>query len=144
MKKKGILLIAVILLSTAGLVHAQKGELTGSVDVTFLSKFVWRGFDIYDDKSAIHPSIDLDMYGTGLGINIGGYRANSGEFENLERWDYSLYYNNSLFETRFMLQTTELVGSTITIQITPVIPGEASTCRNCTRFSGGPRFVPLV
>jgi hypothetical protein len=98
MKKKGILLIAVILLSTAGLVHAQKGELTGSVDVTYLSKFVWRGFDIYDDKSAIHPSIDLDLYGTGFGINIGGYRANSGEFENRERWDYTLYYGNSLFD----------------------------------------------
>ncbi len=98
MKKKGILLIAVILLSTAGLVHAQEGKLSGTIDVTYLSKFVWRGFDYYDDKSAIHPSVDLDLYGTGLGINIGGYRANSDEFENIERWDYTLYYNNSLFE----------------------------------------------
>ena len=98
MKKKGILLITVILLSTGGLVQAQDGELHGVVDVTYLSKYVWRGFDIYGDKSAIQPSIDLDLYGTGFGINIMAHRANSGEYENGERWDYTLYYNNSLFE----------------------------------------------
>jgi hypothetical protein len=96
--KKVILLIAVILLSAAGLVHAQEGELTGTVDVTYLSKYIWRGFDIYDDKSAIQPSIDLDLYGTGFGICVMGHRANSGEYENGERWDYTLYYGNSLYE----------------------------------------------
>jgi hypothetical protein len=98
MKKKGILLIAVILLSTGGLVQAQEGELHGYVDVTYLSKYVWRGFDIYGDKSAIQPSIDLDLYGTGFGINIMGHRANSSKYENGERWDYTLYYYNSLFD----------------------------------------------
>ena len=96
--KKGILLIAVILLSAAGLVHAQEGELTGTVDVTYLSKYIWRGFDIYGDKSAIQPSIDLDLYGTGFGINVMGHRANASGYENGERWDYTLYYANSLYK----------------------------------------------
>ena len=96
--KKGILLIAVILLSTAGLVQAQEGELHGAFDVTYLSKYIWRGFDIYGDKSAIQPSIDLDLYGTGFGINVMAHRANSSEYEDGERWDYSVYYRNSLFE----------------------------------------------
>jgi hypothetical protein len=98
MKKKGILLTAVILMSTAGLVQAQEGELHGVIDVTYLSKYIWRGFDIYGDKSAIQPSIDLDLYGTGFGVNLMAHRANSGEYENSERWDYTLYYQNNLFE----------------------------------------------
>ena len=97
MKKKGILLLAVILLSTGGLVQAQERKLTGTIDVTYLSKYVWRGYDIYDDKSAIQPSIDLDLYGTGFGMNIMGHRANSDGHEDGERWDYTLYYYNSLF-----------------------------------------------
>ncbi|MHC4387408.1 MAG: TorF family putative porin [Planctomycetota bacterium] len=97
MKKKGILLLAVVLLSMGGLVQAEEGKLTGTIDVSYLSKYVWRGFDIFGDKSAIQPSIDLDLYGTGFGINVMGHRANSDGFENGERWDYTLYYQNGLF-----------------------------------------------
>jgi len=98
MKKKAILLTAVFLFATLSVVQAQEGELHGTIDVTYLSKYVWRGFDIYGDKSAIQPSIDLDLYGTGFGVNIMGHMANSSEYVNGERWDYTLYYCNSLFE----------------------------------------------
>jgi len=98
MKKKGILLTAVILLSAAGLAQALEGELHGVLDFTYQSKYIWRGFDIYGDKSAIQPSIDLDLYQTGFGINIMAHRANSSGYENGERWDYTVYYGNSLFE----------------------------------------------
>jgi hypothetical protein len=100
MKKKGILLAVVILLGTVGFVQAQEGEsaLHGTIDVTYLSKYVWRGFDIYGDKSAIRPSIDLDLFGTGFGVSVAAHRANSSGFEDGERWDYALYYQNSLFE----------------------------------------------
>lgn len=98
MKNKGILLIAVILLSTAGFAQAQEGELSGTVGITYLSKYVWRGFDVYGDKSAIQPAVDLDLYGTGFGVSIMGHRANSDGHENGERWDYTLYYYNKMFE----------------------------------------------
>jgi hypothetical protein len=96
--KKGILVSAVIVFASLSVVQAQEGELHGTIDVTYLSKYVWRGFDIYNDKSAIQPSIDLDLYGTGFGINIMGHMANAGGYVNGERWDYTLYYCNSLFE----------------------------------------------
>jgi len=96
--KKGILVTVVILFASLSVVQAQEGELHGTIDVTYLSKYVWRGFDIYGDKSAIQPSIDLDLYGTGFGVNIMGHMANSSEHVNGERWDYTLYYSNSLFE----------------------------------------------
>ncbi|MHC4148018.1 MAG: hypothetical protein ACYSR5_00895 [Planctomycetota bacterium] len=97
--RKGILLIAVILLSTAGFVQAQEGELHGSLDVTYLSNYIWRGFDYYaDDHSAIQPSITLDLYGTGLGLKVGWSRAVHGGFENAERISLALFYGNTAFE----------------------------------------------
>jgi hypothetical protein len=98
MKKKGILLTVVILLSAAGLTQALEGELRGVIDLTYQSKYIWRGFDIYGDKSAFQPSIDLDLYQTGFGINLMAHRANSSGYENDERWDYTVYYGNSIFE----------------------------------------------
>lgn len=96
--KRVILMAAVCLLAATGLVRAEVGELSGTVDLTFQSKYVWRGFDIYGDKSAVQPSIDLDLFGTGLGVNLTGHRAMSSGYENSERWDYMVYYGSKLFE----------------------------------------------
>ena len=106
--KKGILLTAVILLSTAGFAQAQEGELSGTIDVTYLSAYLWRGFDMYPGahgEGAIQPSIDLDLYGTGLGLNVLWSRANTSaankggvSFENGEELWLTLSYNSSLFE----------------------------------------------
>ena len=108
--KKGILLTAVILLSTAGFAQAQD-ELSGTIDVTYLSAYMWRGFDRYPGahgEGAIQPSIDLDLYGTGFGLNVLWSRANTGavksandggvSFENEEEIDLTLSYSSSLFE----------------------------------------------
>jgi len=108
MAKKGILLIAAILLSTAGLIQAQEGELHGAVGVTYDTKYVWRGITVYGQKSAIHPFVDIDLMGTGFGLNVTGHRANSSGYEIAERWDYTLYYKGACFNeekyaTRYML-----------------------------------------
>jgi len=95
--KKVILLTAVILLSATTFAQAQE-ELTGTVDVTFLSQYIWRGFEMYGEKSAIRPSIDLDLYGTGLGLNVTYYRANSSGYESSQELDFTLSYSNSLYE----------------------------------------------
>ena len=98
MKKKRILLAVVILLSAAGLVQAQKGELHGTIDVTYLSSYIWRGFDLYPEgHSAIQPSIDIDLYGTGFGVNLFWSRANGSGFENHEWLNTTLYYYNRFF-----------------------------------------------
>jgi len=96
--KKGILVSVVILLTMGSMSQAQDPVLHGSVDVTYLSKYVWRGFDIYGDKSAAQATVDLDLFGTGFGVSVMGHRANSSGYENSERWDYTLYYGNSLFD----------------------------------------------
>ena len=98
MKKQGVLLAAVVLFCVVGFAQAQNSELHGSVDLTYQSKYIWRGFDVYNDKSAVQPSLDLDLFGTGFGFNIMGHRANSSGYEAAERWDYTLYYQNGLFQ----------------------------------------------
>jgi hypothetical protein len=95
--KKVILLTAVILLSATTFAQAQE-ELTGTVDVTYLSQYIWRGFEMYRNQSAIQPSIDLDLYGTGLGLNVLWSRANTSGYESEEELDFTLSYSNSLYE----------------------------------------------
>lgn len=114
MIRKGILLTAVVLLSAVGLAQAQEGGLTGTVNVTYLSRYVWRGYDLYEeDHSAIQFGTDLNLFDTGFGFKVEGTRANGsgGGFpqgvtqlgvlpptpnEDLERWQWTLYYGNSL------------------------------------------------
>jgi len=97
--KKGMLLIFVVLLGTVGLAQAQEDKLGVTLDVTYVSRYIWRGFDAYSrDHSAIQPSIDIDFYGTGLGLNVWMSRANRSGFENSEWLTYTLSYNNWLFE----------------------------------------------
>jgi hypothetical protein len=100
MEKKGIVLTAVILLSAAGIAQAQPAELHGYIDLTYQSKYVWRGFNCFGSQGAIQPTLDLDLYGTGFGINIMGHMPTSGGYVNTERYDYKIYYHNSIFEDR--------------------------------------------
>jgi len=99
MNKRGILVSVVILLSATGLVNAQEPELHGTFDFTYMSSYIWRGFDYYaDDHSAMQTSLDLNLYDTGLGVKVGYTRAINGGFENSQRIHVALYYGNDLFE----------------------------------------------
>jgi len=96
--KKRILLVTVILLSIAGLVQAQNDQLSGTVDITYLSSHIWRGFDYYaNDHSAIQPGVNIDLYNTGFGIKVLHSRAVSAPFENAEFINLTLYYGDNLF-----------------------------------------------
>lgn len=94
--RKTVLVAGVLLFAVGGMVHAQNGELHGVLDVTYQSKYLWRGFDVYNDKSAVQPSLDMDLWGSGFGLRAEGHRANSSGHENTERWDYTLYYRNAI------------------------------------------------
>ena len=100
--KRGILLIAVILLSTAGLAQAQEDELGVTLGVKYMSRLIWRGFDVYkDNDAAIRPFVDVDLYGTGFGVNVIHTRGVGDEMrytERMEKFNYTLYYRNKLFE----------------------------------------------
>lgn len=99
MKKKGILLAVVLLFSAAGLVQAEEGKLSGTIDATYMSSYIWRGFDMYgESRSTVQPSIDVDLYGTGFGLNVFYSRANGSGKEDLEELRTTLYYQNGIYE----------------------------------------------
>jgi hypothetical protein len=75
-----------------------QGGLHGSVAASWDSKYLWRGFDLYEDKSALHLLADLSLFDTGFGISAAGHRAAPAGFEDKERWDFSAYYQNALFK----------------------------------------------
>jgi len=58
--KQIVLLAAIVVMAATVPVQAQD-ELHGAVDVTYQSKYLWRGIDVYGDKSAIQPSVILDL-----------------------------------------------------------------------------------
>ena len=74
------------------------GDLHGTVDLQWQSKYMWRGFNTYGDKSAVQLTTDLDLFGSGFGVSVTGHRANSSGYEKNERWDICGYYKGHLFE----------------------------------------------
>ncbi|MFH1370734.1 MAG: hypothetical protein ABII09_05555 [Planctomycetota bacterium] len=109
--RKEFLVAAVILFGSVAPLFAQDapdGALHGNVGVTYDTLYVWRGILVYGHHSAIHPFIDLDLFGTGFHLETIAHRANSSGYEESERWDYSLYYAGALnveqpWETRYMV-----------------------------------------
>jgi hypothetical protein len=74
------------------------GDLHGVIDATYVSRFIWRGYDAYaNDHSAFQPNVDLDLFGTGFGINVWMSRANGSGFENAEWLTYTPYYKGVFF-----------------------------------------------
>lgn len=99
MKRVRILLTAVTLLSLAGLAQAEETELGVTIDATYVSKYIWHGFNFYGhDNAAFQPSIDVDLWGTGFGVTLWHSRAFRSGFSDLEEFDYIVYYGNSAFE----------------------------------------------
>lgn len=97
MKRRAIGCMVVLLAVVAG-VQAQNSELHGTAGVSYTTRYVWRGFDIFDDHAAVHPFADIDLFGSGFGFSVMGHRAASSGFENSERWDYYPYYQNMMFD----------------------------------------------
>jgi len=113
--KKWILLVVFVLLGWTGCLLAATDELHGVTGVEWSSKYLWRGFEVYGSRPTIHPFVDLDLFGTGFGLNVTGHiPQGSGTFHGLgvqqfQRWDYLLYYHNMLFADQ-PYQTMYMVG----------------------------------
>lgn len=98
--RKLVLTMVLAALCGSGIAMAQggDGQLHGTIDATYASRYIWRGYDAYSNNhSAIQPSVDLDFFGTGFGLNVWMSRANSSGFENSEWLTYTPYYKGVLF-----------------------------------------------
>ena len=96
--KKMILLVTIIAACSMPVAAESDGQLHGTFDASYVSRYIWRGYDAYgQNHSAFQPSIDLDLFGTGFGVNVWMSRANQSGFENSEWLTYTLYYKNMLW-----------------------------------------------
>ena len=99
--KNGLALLILLSSALASTASAQRmmdpgNAINGSVEMTFQSLYMWRGFDVFPNKSAMQVTTDLSVPGTGLGMSVDVHRAITSGFENAERWDYNPYYEGSL------------------------------------------------
>jgi hypothetical protein len=108
MKKGMVALITVMMLfsmAPAGYaVETEYGELGIDVDVTWVSKYIFRGIDKLDDKAAFQPSVNFNLFDTGLSFGMwaswAGASKNGGRVStvNAEEWRYILTYAGSCLD----------------------------------------------
>ncbi|AQT70257.1 hypothetical protein STSP2_03463 [Anaerohalosphaera lusitana] len=106
--KKVILLATVLALcGVTGLASAADGEIGVDASVSYVTKYIWRGFDRLDDAAAVQPSVNLDL-GNGFYANVWmSYAGTSGRTDpavptsgrvNFTEYNYTFGYANSMCE----------------------------------------------
>ncbi len=100
LNKIAMLIIAVMFYTLISVAVAGDGEneLGISMDVTWVSKYIWRGQDVYDDHAAFQPSIDFDLFGTGFSANFWASYAGSSGYRDIEEFNYSIAYSSTAFD----------------------------------------------
>ena len=96
---KKILLVTVILLSTANFALAKEGKKLGvTLDLTYTSKWLTKGVEGYKSSGGFFKTIDVDFYGTGFGLKTTHRNATSSGFVDKQRFDFRPYYKGKLFD----------------------------------------------
>ena len=96
--KKCALLTALILLNTVVVAQAQQDELSVTLDLTYTSKWLSKGVEAYGSKGGLFKTVDVDLYGTGLGLRVTHRNSTSSGFADKQRFDFRPYYKSTLFE----------------------------------------------
>ena len=93
-----ILFSFVILLTTAGFGLGQQDKLGVSLDLSYHSKWLSKGVEGYGQQGALFKTIDVDFYGTGLGLKVTHRNAIASGYVDKQRFDFRPYYKNTFFE----------------------------------------------
>ncbi len=97
MNRLTLLPMALMLLSIASPGYAEEGEFGGVFDVTYMSKLMDKGGEYYGQQGGFLQTVDLDLWGTGLGVAVGHRAATSSGYQAKERYDYKVHYGRGLF-----------------------------------------------
>lgn len=105
---KRMLVGLLILWSVAAVANAANiggQEIATTVDLTYTTKYIWRGFDLLDDVSAWQPSINFD-FGNGFSANVwasyagsGGTMSSGASRVDATEFDYTLAYAGTAYES---------------------------------------------
>ena len=96
--RKCFWLVSLILFCLPCSAGAKEREIGVTLDLTYLSKWLSKGAEGYGQQAAFFKTIDIDWYGTGLGMKITHRNALSSGYVDKQRFDYRPYYKNQLFE----------------------------------------------
>lgn len=80
----------------AGAVDIGGEELGITTEFEYVSKYLWKGYDVLDDHGAWQPSLTLDYMGFYVGV-WGSFATSSG-FTDADELDYYVGYARSFFE----------------------------------------------
>ncbi len=97
MKKHLVHLILLAVLFQAAAVTAQEEDYGITVGNDFVAKYLWRGYDVFDDHAAWHPSVEKDL-GNGWAVNVWGAQPFGSGNENNTELDYTLKYSHTVNE----------------------------------------------
>ncbi len=92
-------LLVMTTLNTSWSQETEKSKSLGiTADMTLVTKYLWYGYDVFDDHGAYQPSINWDIFNTGFSVNVwGSFPIGSGN-EVLKELDYSVAYSTTFFE----------------------------------------------
>lgn len=107
MKRVTLLSVLLLMAGSSMAVNLAGEDVAVTLDLTYMSKYVWRGFDLYDDKSVWSPSVDM-QWANGFGANVWAAYAGSDGFVDATEYDYTLTYSGSMLENCW--QTDFTVG----------------------------------
>lgn len=108
--KRVLFVVAVVSVAAAMAAAAETDQAAvkdpfATVDLTYTSKYIWRGFDKLDDVGAFQPSVDFDL-GSGFSANLWmSYPGSSGTMEdgssrvNATEYNYTLAYSGTAYES---------------------------------------------
>ncbi len=99
--KRILLLVTISVAVAAGVGMADEQldkskDLKLSLDMTYATQYIWRGFDLFKSKGAFQPSINVDLYGSGFSFNVWSAQPIGSGNENAKEIDYTVKYANSL------------------------------------------------
>lgn len=100
MKKAMLGMLLVALIASASAVDVGGKEIGITADLTYMTKYMWRGYSVFDSDSAWSPSLDFDL-GGGFGAMVQAYYAGNSGHVNGTEYDYVLYYKNSVLDNCF-------------------------------------------
>jgi len=99
---KRIVMAAVLISVIASLSMAQgtleeEKKIGVTLDFTYLSRWLSKGFPVYGDQGALFQTLDLDFYGSGFGL-ITIHRSSTSNYDDRERFDFRPYFKNTVFK----------------------------------------------
>lgn len=95
---KRILVIVAVLSSAIGSAAAEQDDLGVTLEFSYLSRWLSKGVKAYGQQGALFKTIDIDLYGTGFGLNVTHRNATASGYVDQQRFDYRPYYKGQLFD----------------------------------------------